>query len=62
VNPIKDGAAEPVRLALLPPDGPTGGFFGQGWTIPLVICDLSLAVASSLFIRNTTSLSNQPDR
>ncbi len=49
MNPIKEGAAEPVRLALLPPDGPTGGFFGQVWTIPLVIRDLSLAVASSLF-------------
>jgi NAD(P)-dependent dehydrogenase (short-subunit alcohol dehydrogenase family) len=24
---IEEGAAEPVRLALLPPDGPTGGFF-----------------------------------
>jgi hypothetical protein len=50
VNLIKEGAAEPVRLALLPPDGPTGGFFGQVWTIPLVIRDLSLAVASSLFL------------
>ena len=24
---LEEGAAEPVRLALLPPDGPTGGFF-----------------------------------
>ena len=24
---LEEGAAEPVRLALLGPDGPTGGFF-----------------------------------
>jgi hypothetical protein len=24
---LEQGAAEPVRLALLPPDGPSGGFF-----------------------------------
>ena len=27
---VEEGAAEPVRLALLPADGPTGGFFGEG--------------------------------
>ncbi len=26
---VEQGAAEPVRLALLPPDGPTGAFFGN---------------------------------
>ena len=26
---VEEGAAEPVRLALLPPDGPSGGFFSQ---------------------------------
>jgi NAD(P)-dependent dehydrogenase (short-subunit alcohol dehydrogenase family) len=26
---VEEGAAGPVRLALLPPDGPTGGFFNQ---------------------------------
>jgi NAD(P)-dependent dehydrogenase (short-subunit alcohol dehydrogenase family) len=26
---VEEGAAGPVRLALLPPDGPTGGFFDQ---------------------------------
>lgn len=27
IQTVEEGAAEPVRLALLPPDGPTGGFF-----------------------------------
>ena len=31
---VEEGAAEPVRLALLPADGPTGGFFGDGGTYP----------------------------
>jgi len=31
---VEEGAAEPVRLALLPADGPTGGFFGEGGTYP----------------------------
>jgi hypothetical protein len=29
---VEEAAAEPVRLALLAPDGPTGGFFENGWT------------------------------
>jgi NAD(P)-dependent dehydrogenase (short-subunit alcohol dehydrogenase family) len=31
---VEEGAAEPVRLALLPADGPTGGFFGEGGVYP----------------------------
>jgi NAD(P)-dependent dehydrogenase (short-subunit alcohol dehydrogenase family) len=31
---VEQGAAEPVRLALLPADGPTGGFFGEGKRYP----------------------------
>jgi NAD(P)-dependent dehydrogenase (short-subunit alcohol dehydrogenase family) len=31
---VEEGAAEPVRLALLPVEGPTGGFFGDGGTYP----------------------------
>jgi NAD(P)-dependent dehydrogenase (short-subunit alcohol dehydrogenase family) len=31
---VDEGAAEPVRLALLPADGPTGGFFGDGGIYP----------------------------
>jgi NAD(P)-dependent dehydrogenase (short-subunit alcohol dehydrogenase family) len=31
---VKEGAAGPVRLALLPPDGPTGGFFDQAGRHP----------------------------
>jgi len=31
---VEEGAAEPVRLALLPADGPTGGFFGEGGRYP----------------------------
>jgi NAD(P)-dependent dehydrogenase (short-subunit alcohol dehydrogenase family) len=31
---VEEGAAEPVRLALLPADGPTGGFFGDGGRYP----------------------------
>lgn len=31
---IEEGAAEPVRLALLPPDGPTGGFFETAGSVP----------------------------
>jgi NAD(P)-dependent dehydrogenase (short-subunit alcohol dehydrogenase family) len=31
---VEQGAAEPVRLALLPPDGPTGGFFETGGSYP----------------------------
>jgi len=27
---VEEGAAEPVQLALLPADGPTGGVFGEG--------------------------------
>jgi hypothetical protein len=30
----EQGASEPVRLALLPPDGPTGGFFRSGGQYP----------------------------
>lgn len=33
---IEQGAMEPVRLALLGDDGPTGGFFFEGWRTPLV--------------------------
>lgn len=31
---VEEGAAEPVRMALLGPDGPTGGFFEMGGTNP----------------------------
>ena len=31
---VEQGAAEPVRLALLHADGPTGGFFGDGGRYP----------------------------
>jgi NAD(P)-dependent dehydrogenase (short-subunit alcohol dehydrogenase family) len=31
---VEEGTAGPVRLALLPPDGPTGGFFDQAGTNP----------------------------
>jgi NAD(P)-dependent dehydrogenase (short-subunit alcohol dehydrogenase family) len=31
---VEQGAAEPVRLALLSADGPTGGFFGDGGRYP----------------------------
>ncbi|MGC2197579.1 MAG: SDR family oxidoreductase [Terriglobales bacterium] len=31
---VEEGAAGPVRLALLPPDGPTGGFFDQAGRYP----------------------------
>jgi len=31
---VEDGALEILRLARLPPDGPTGGFFYQGETYP----------------------------
>ncbi len=31
---VEEGAAGPVRLALLPPDGPTGGFFDQNGSHP----------------------------
>lgn len=31
---IEEGAAGPVRLALLPPEGPTGGFFDQAGPYP----------------------------
>jgi NAD(P)-dependent dehydrogenase (short-subunit alcohol dehydrogenase family) len=31
---VEEGAEEPVRLALLPADGPTGGFFGDGGIYP----------------------------
>lgn len=31
---VEEGAEEPVRLALLPADGPTGGFFGEGKRYP----------------------------
>jgi NAD(P)-dependent dehydrogenase (short-subunit alcohol dehydrogenase family) len=31
---LQEGAAEPVRLALLPDDGPTGGFFETGGSHP----------------------------
>jgi NAD(P)-dependent dehydrogenase (short-subunit alcohol dehydrogenase family) len=31
---VEEGAAGPVHLAMLPPDGPTGGFFDQAGTYP----------------------------
>jgi NAD(P)-dependent dehydrogenase (short-subunit alcohol dehydrogenase family) len=34
VRSVEQGAATPVRLALLPPDGPTGGFFNDEGALP----------------------------
>jgi hypothetical protein len=34
---VEEGAREPVRLALLGPDGPTGTFLQQGRRDPVVI-------------------------
>jgi len=34
VRSVEQGAATPVRLALLPPDGPTGGYFNDDGPIP----------------------------
>ncbi len=34
VRSVEQGAATPVRLALLPPDGPTGGYFNDEGVIP----------------------------
>jgi len=31
---VEQGAATPVRLALLPPDGPTGGYFNDDGAVP----------------------------
>jgi NAD(P)-dependent dehydrogenase (short-subunit alcohol dehydrogenase family) len=31
---VEEGAAEPVRLAMLPDDGPTGGFFDKNGPMP----------------------------
>ena len=31
---VEQGAREPVRLATLPADGPTGGFFDEGGPVP----------------------------
>jgi NAD(P)-dependent dehydrogenase (short-subunit alcohol dehydrogenase family) len=33
-RPVKEGAASVVWAAMLPDDGPTGGFFRDGKTIP----------------------------
>jgi len=33
-RPVEDAAREPVRLALLPEDGPTGGFFEDNNALP----------------------------
>ncbi|WP_319420510.1 SDR family oxidoreductase [Pleurocapsa sp. FMAR1] len=33
-KPVEEGATEPVRLALLEDDGPTGGFFEQEGKVP----------------------------
>jgi len=33
-QPVPQGAAAVVRLALLPDEGPTGGFFGAGQRVP----------------------------
>ncbi|HFZ8993481.1 TPA: SDR family oxidoreductase [Citrobacter freundii] len=33
-RPVEDAAREPVRLTLLPDDGPTGGFFEDGESLP----------------------------
>ena len=34
VRTVEQGAATPVRLALLPPDGPTGGYFDDEGPLP----------------------------
>ena len=34
VRTVEQGAATPVRLALLPPDGPTGGYFNDDGPLP----------------------------
>jgi NAD(P)-dependent dehydrogenase (short-subunit alcohol dehydrogenase family) len=34
VRTVEQGAATPVRLALLPPDGPTGGYFNDDGPVP----------------------------
>ena len=34
VRSVEQGAATPVRLALLPPDGPTGGYFNDDGPVP----------------------------
>ena len=34
VRSVEQGAATPVRLALLPPDGPTGGYFNDDGPLP----------------------------
>ena len=34
VRSVEQGAATPVRLALLPPDGPTGGYFNDDGALP----------------------------
>jgi NAD(P)-dependent dehydrogenase (short-subunit alcohol dehydrogenase family) len=34
VRTVQQGAATPVRLALLPADGPTGGYFDDGGPLP----------------------------
>jgi NAD(P)-dependent dehydrogenase (short-subunit alcohol dehydrogenase family) len=34
VRSVEQGAATPVRLALLPPDGPTGGYFNDDGAVP----------------------------
>jgi len=34
IRSVEQGAATPVRLALLPPDGPTGGYFNDDGVIP----------------------------
>jgi len=34
VRTVEQGAATPVRLALLPPDGPTGGYFSDDGPLP----------------------------
>ena len=31
---VEEGAAEAVRLAILPADGPTGGFFSSAGPVP----------------------------
>jgi NAD(P)-dependent dehydrogenase (short-subunit alcohol dehydrogenase family) len=34
IRSVEQGAATPVRLALLPPDGPTGGYFNDDGVVP----------------------------
>jgi NAD(P)-dependent dehydrogenase (short-subunit alcohol dehydrogenase family) len=34
IRTVEQGAATPVRLALLPPDGPTGGYFNDDGALP----------------------------